>query len=1483
MKKQLGNFNIGEQIDPGGFSVVYLADEDMGHGITRPAAIKMLPGWSLDNDSERQQLLKEVEMLVELGNTSNIVTVRMFDIDEDLGPWIAMERLDKSVKHEIQSKPAPSSQVLSLAKDVLTGLRAMHSLDPAILHRDIKPNNILRDASGTYKIADFGLATRADAEGTLDKVSVQYAAPELLDGSMGAVGPYTDLYALGMVLYHLALGEELFRQQFTSIYDPDADPSESAVDDRPKWMFWHCSMDQTLRPLKELLDDFPEELSDLIQSMLDKSISTRLQSADEALKRLARMSTVKQVYGQQTTVQPRQSVDNKVIGRAGMLIAAAIALVGVVWVLAGTFRGVTSRPEITLAQAEYTTNGEVVRIEGNVDNIPPGASLDVTIGGAGRAQVTTDLDGNFFADVPLPDVKEYSGKVALMRGRDQISSQIITVSRTPPDTVRLRIRTTPSTPGAKIMLIDLSDSNNDVVETFTGTDGTAEATFGYGRFRLQVEHPRYQDLDEQHTTDANPTKSIRVNLTPHEPAVIQSKREALLAELDDVAARAAAGDPEAIRRLAEIKRELELVGDSGMVAGRRAAILDRMAQLSEAAANGDPDAIAEMRRLQGELAGLDENSARADRRAAVLAEIASLQPALAAGDPEAFRRLRQLNQELATLDSGVRQGGAGAARQAISQERAAILDEIASLQARAEAGDPEAIARIAALQTRLSDLDAQEQGLMVQDRQAARARISQERQAIMDEMASLPARAAAGDPEAIQRMAELQGRLRELDAEERALSGGITAEPGSRLAAIQGRRNAILNEMASLRERAAAGDPEAIARMRELQGELDSLNREEASLQSSGIEAASGSQTLAQLSDIQNERAAILREMDDLQARAAAGDPEAIARLQELQGRLNQLDAQEAALTGAGPATQRRGQVSQRRQAIIDEMASLAERVAAGDPDAIARMQQLQGELRALNAEDQQISSQVQAAAARANGNAAGVRVAQIQGRRSAILDEMASLREAAANGDPAAIARLQELNAELAQLDAEEAALTGGGPAAGRRAQVAQRRQAILDEMASLAERAAAGDPEAIARMAELQRELGQLDAQDAAISADVQAAMVSGAGFAGETRTERRKREIEQEMADLAKRAAAGDPIAIARMRELEREYEALTGDGQSATDKRKAEIRAEMQSLMEAAANGDPAAVARLQELQREYDALTLADGGTMSQREQRRKALMDEMNSLAAAAAAGDPAAQERLRQIKAELAQLDQEEAMEKMQLASGVTGGAGGTGGGVFRQGQGGMQGGRGSTGGGGGGGFATVGGGGGAGGARGAGGFGGGLSAAELAMLPSLESIDRATVLGMSQEDFLTYLSDNIPLDTLIIDNIVDLNKARVRGSVLSGDELTRLRQRLRPAMDRIEFEVNVDAPAVCRRLKDRLALAGAKDVRVHAYPVNDRQTMFVRFDRTEGLSDASALLIAERYVLNRDQVDLLGFPLEAIREDRARRSENTARETEE
>ncbi|MFN9971181.1 MAG: protein kinase domain-containing protein, partial [Phycisphaerae bacterium] len=133
-------------------------------------------------------------------------------------------------------------------------------------HRDIKPSNILLGMFGAWKISDFGLAKVGAADDTLRALSVQYTAPELLDAQRGSIGPWTDLYALGMTIYHFALGDKLFRDQFPAIY---TDQATKASDERPKWMFWHTSQ-QTLKPLAELLSGFPKDLSDLVAAMTNK-------------------------------------------------------------------------------------------------------------------------------------------------------------------------------------------------------------------------------------------------------------------------------------------------------------------------------------------------------------------------------------------------------------------------------------------------------------------------------------------------------------------------------------------------------------------------------------------------------------------------------------------------------------------------------------------------------------------------------------------------------------------------------------------------------------------------------------------------------------------------------------------------------------------------------------------------------------------------------------------------------------------------------------------------------------------------------------------------------------------------------------------------------------------------------------------------------------------------------------------------------------
>lgn len=283
-KKVLGRFHLKERIDADGYTTVYKAIEDMGQGLERPAAVKILQTWSLDDDEQLEQLRREVEVLVDAGGAPNVVSIFGLGVDNDMGAWIAMELAGKSLRHFIREEPVEPELVRSVLRDALLALDYVHSAEPPILHRDLKPQNILTTRQGVWKVADFGLAKRAGAEDTVALATVKYAAPELLDSSLGAEGPGVDLYALGMVAYELALGKQLFRQQFPSIYG--AGGGENEADDRPKWMYWHTSAQMTLTPVAELVEGYPQDLSDLIAALTQKELGQRLRTARAALDNL---------------------------------------------------------------------------------------------------------------------------------------------------------------------------------------------------------------------------------------------------------------------------------------------------------------------------------------------------------------------------------------------------------------------------------------------------------------------------------------------------------------------------------------------------------------------------------------------------------------------------------------------------------------------------------------------------------------------------------------------------------------------------------------------------------------------------------------------------------------------------------------------------------------------------------------------------------------------------------------------------------------------------------------------------------------------------------------------------------------------------------------------------------------------------------------------------------------------------------------------
>ncbi|MBV9090003.1 MAG: serine/threonine protein kinase [Mycobacteriaceae bacterium] len=223
--------------------------------LSRAVAVKLLhPGFAHHVES-RERFDAEARSAASLNN-SHIVAVH--DTGEHNGtPFIVMERLPgASLADYIARGPLPQPLVRSVLDDVLAALAAAH--EAGILHRDIKPGNILFTSDGEAKVSDFGIAKTADAGYTTTGQVVgtmAYLSPERLLGNPAT--PADDLYALGVVGYEALTGRRPFMgENFGALVHailseqpaplevlrPDVDPALTAVVERamarnPAWRF----------------------------------------------------------------------------------------------------------------------------------------------------------------------------------------------------------------------------------------------------------------------------------------------------------------------------------------------------------------------------------------------------------------------------------------------------------------------------------------------------------------------------------------------------------------------------------------------------------------------------------------------------------------------------------------------------------------------------------------------------------------------------------------------------------------------------------------------------------------------------------------------------------------------------------------------------------------------------------------------------------------------------------------------------------------------------------------------------------------------------------------------------------------------------------------------------------------------------------------------------------------------------------------------
>jgi len=253
-------YRIQEQIGEGGFAQVYRAEQTKLH---RQVALKILK--HNDDDKEHAQRIEEFMTEARLAaNLSDPCLVQVYDVGENNGQhYLSMELVENGSLARLLRRDGamPWQNVIRMLRDICRALKAAHAA--GLVHRDVKPGNILMSKSGTAKLTDLGLAVSQAHAGT-----IAFMAPEQLRRE--AVDSRTDIYGLGCTAYAALSGTAPFLGNRKEMIQGHLNQKPAQLLDRNVQVPWH---------LHQLI----------IDSMMAKDPEDRPQSVDAVLDRLDRM------------------------------------------------------------------------------------------------------------------------------------------------------------------------------------------------------------------------------------------------------------------------------------------------------------------------------------------------------------------------------------------------------------------------------------------------------------------------------------------------------------------------------------------------------------------------------------------------------------------------------------------------------------------------------------------------------------------------------------------------------------------------------------------------------------------------------------------------------------------------------------------------------------------------------------------------------------------------------------------------------------------------------------------------------------------------------------------------------------------------------------------------------------------------------------------------------------------------------------------
>jgi serine/threonine-protein kinase len=310
---RVGPYHIVSAIGRGGVGEVYLADDPR---LRRQVAIKILNARFADDETARGRFLREAQMAAALDHPS-ICTLH--EIGTDAGfDYLVMQRLrGETLAHRIERGRIAVPQSLDIAVQLADALAYAHA--NGVLHRDIKPQNVMLTPEGRVKLMDFGLAKPSDKPDDQQETraaltqhgeffgTIAYMSPEQLDGL--PADERSDIFSLGLTLYALFAGRHPFA---------GATPAATiaAIASRPAMR------------LSEAAPDSPAALTPILARALAIDRQERYQTAGDLL------SDLRAVHGRAAAAGPDAATARKSqLARAVLITAAAAAVVGIAAIL----------------------------------------------------------------------------------------------------------------------------------------------------------------------------------------------------------------------------------------------------------------------------------------------------------------------------------------------------------------------------------------------------------------------------------------------------------------------------------------------------------------------------------------------------------------------------------------------------------------------------------------------------------------------------------------------------------------------------------------------------------------------------------------------------------------------------------------------------------------------------------------------------------------------------------------------------------------------------------------------------------------------------------------------------------------------------------------------------------------------------------------------------------------------------------------------